>query len=628
MADPAHEQTDEMIEEIRRRVSREYLRAYEETSAKLEDYLSRFEVKDRIHADAVRRGEETEAEYREWRRGQVLMGDRWQEMVDTLAEDYRNADRIAASITSGYLPDAYALNHDYATFQVEEGSRVDTSYTLYDRATVERLIREQPDLLPAVKVDGRKDLAWNRQHVASAVTQGVLQGESMDKVARRLRSVADMDFRASMRTARTAMTSAQNAGRVDAYRRAEGMGIQVRKRWMSTLDMRTRHSHRRLDGEVVGMDEEFSNGLRYPGDPEGAGSEVYNCRCTLVPDLPGVDAEEGGRASKLGGVSYEEWRRERERRAATGESLTLLPHVAQALGQDYVDAMDTLLEFTEEQDAAELFRRRGGLVQVADAHERDGAYFSPVDGGVHMNAARVAEGDPGEHPLHAPYQTAFHEFAHAIDFHMAKDSVSVSGSWRSADGLSLRGVLEQDWIDYKSGWVRRALDEADVDAFKDLIDFSPRLMVRYVMGTDGTRRGGGERWREVAERLRGRRNEDLISDPEFQEYVRDVYLADAPSYAVRSDSVIFYMKRDLAGDVGRGATVSDALEGVAHVDYPLRVGHGSYYHDSRPENTAMEFFAEVVDSKVCNPSALEYAREVFPNGVAAVEEMMGGMISD
>lgn len=308
MADPAHEQTDGMIEEIRQRVSREYLRAYEEAEAKLADYLRRFEAKDRIHAEAVRRGRETEADYREWRRGQILVGERWQEMVDTLAEDYRNADRVAASIVNGYAPDAYAVNHDYATFQVEKGSGLDTSYTLYDRATVERLIRDRPDLLPAVRVDGKKDLRWNRQHIASAVTQGVLQGEDLGQVSKRIRSVADMDERAAMRTARTAMTGAQNAGRVDAYRRAEGMGIRVRKRWLATLDGRTRHSHRSLDGEVVGMEESFSNGLMYPGDPSGAGGEVYNCRCTLVPDLPDYPADEVERASRLGDMSYEEWR--------------------------------------------------------------------------------------------------------------------------------------------------------------------------------------------------------------------------------------------------------------------------------------------------------------------------------
>lgn len=325
MADEGHEQTEDMLREIERRVRREYLRAYEETQAKLEDYLRRFEAKDRIHAEAVRRGEETEADYREWRRGQILVGERWQELVDTLAEDYRNADRIAASIVNGYLPDAYAINHDYATFQVEKGSNLDTSYTLYSRATVERLLRDRPDLLPAVKVDGKKDLRWNRQHIASAVTQGVLQGEDLGRVSKRIRSVADMDERASMRTARTAMTSAQNAGRLDAYRRAAAMGIDVRKKWRATLDQRTRHSHRRLDDEVAGLDEAFSDGLMYPGDPSGTGREVYNCRCTMVPYLPDYPADKVERASRLGNMSYEEWRGERP--AGQGGALRALGEV-------------------------------------------------------------------------------------------------------------------------------------------------------------------------------------------------------------------------------------------------------------------------------------------------------------
>lgn len=312
MADPAHEEVERALEEISERVRREYAAAHEGAEAKLADYLRRFEAEDRIHAEAVRRGEETESDYREWRRDRILAGGRWRELVDALAEDYRDADRAAASIVNGRMPDAYAANHDYATFQVEKGSNLDTSYTLYSRATVERLIRDRPDLLPAVKVDGKRDLAWNRKHIASAITQGVLQGEGMDGVARRVRSVADMDYRAAMRTARTAMTSAQNAGRVDAYRRAEGMGVRVRKQWLATPDRRTRHSHRRLDGEVVGMDEGFSNGLKYPGDPEGGrGGEVYNCRCTLVPVVDGADPSEGVRHSDLGGVSYEEWRSER-----------------------------------------------------------------------------------------------------------------------------------------------------------------------------------------------------------------------------------------------------------------------------------------------------------------------------
>lgn len=612
MSDPAHEQTDEMIEGIRRRVSREYLRAYEEAEAKLADYLRRFEAKDRIHAEAVRRGEETEADYREWRRGQILVGRRWQELVDTLAEDYRNADRVAASIVNGHMPDAYALNHDYATFQVERGSNLDTSYTLYDRATVERLLRDQPDLLPAVKVDGKRDLAWNRKHIASAITQGVLQGEPIDKVARRVRSVADMDYRASMRTARTAMTSAQNAGRVDAYRRAEGMGIRVRKQWLATLDQRTRHSHRRLDGEAVGMDESFSNGLSYPGDPgPGMGSEVYNCRCTLVPVVDGADPSEGVRHSNLGGVSYEEWREGRERPpevAPAPSGGALLPHVAQALGQDYVDAMDTLLHFTEEQDAAELYRRYGDAVRIGDAHSSGGAYFSGRDGTVHMNAEMARSGD-GD--LHQPYQTAFHEFAHAIDtmgIGGGRLSQSASITYRDGEGRDLMQVLSDDWEAYKLRRLMGAMDDGDEDAFEALVGGSPRYMVRHVL------RGNHPELMDVD-------RHGLISNQVFRQAVAESLRSDSPgSMEVDSRAVVSYLRGEHP-DIGEAATVSDALEGLTGTDCPLGSGHGASYHRVGGV-TALEFFAEVCDSKVCNPAALEFAREVFPDGVRAVEQIL------
>ncbi len=55
---------------------------------------------------------------------------------------------------------------------------------------------------------------------------------------------------------------------------------------MATLDGRTRDSHRDLDGERVPYDEPFSNGLMFPADPQGAGREVWNCRCTMRAIFP------------------------------------------------------------------------------------------------------------------------------------------------------------------------------------------------------------------------------------------------------------------------------------------------------------------------------------------------------
>ncbi len=313
MPDLGHKETDEALGKLERRIKKVYVQAYEETEAKLQDYLSRFATKDKIKQEQLRAGKITQDEYNYWRKGQVMIGKRWQEMVNSLAADYTNANRLAMSMVGDSLPGVYALNHDYGTFQVEKGSMVDTSYTLYDRSTVEGLIRDNPNLLPKAKVNVPKDLRWNKQHVNNAVLQGILQGESNDKIASRLQTVTSMNHTAAIRNARTMTTGAENAGRTDSYKRAAEMGIELEQEWLATLDGRTRDSHRALDGERIPLAKDkwhpskFSNGCRYPGDPEGPPWEVYNCRCTLVVAIKGIDQSDAPRNSKLGSMSYEEW---------------------------------------------------------------------------------------------------------------------------------------------------------------------------------------------------------------------------------------------------------------------------------------------------------------------------------
>ena len=100
MTDVGHERTEKALGKIERRVSAVYLQAFDETQAKLDDYMSRFAAKDAIMRDRVKRKEVTPERYAQWRHGQVCMGKRWQEMVDTLAADYSHANQIAMSIVN------------------------------------------------------------------------------------------------------------------------------------------------------------------------------------------------------------------------------------------------------------------------------------------------------------------------------------------------------------------------------------------------------------------------------------------------------------------------------------------------------------------------------------------------
>lgn len=336
--DIGHQETEQVLRRTERELKRIYLQAQTEAQQKLEDHFRKYEIKDRIKREALRKGEITEAEYAYWRKGQICIGQRWHDMVDTLTQDYVNADKIAMSTIYGHMPEAYAINHNYATFQVEQGSHIDTSYTLYDRSTVERLVRDNPELLPKPRVDIPKDKRWNRAHIRDAITQGIVQGEDLRKVAHRLQKVTDMDYRAALRNARTSVTGAQNAGRVEAYHRAEKMGIELEQEWLATLDGRTRHSHRQMDGKRVKIGEKFDNGCMYPGDPSGPPEEVYNCRCTLVPVVKGIDQSDAPRNDKLGGMSYEEWKNEHYPHAPMSITSVKVPNTTPAVPSNAVSA--------------------------------------------------------------------------------------------------------------------------------------------------------------------------------------------------------------------------------------------------------------------------------------------------
>lgn len=319
--DPAHKETDKILRDMEKRLDEVYKQAYKEARQTADDFMKQFREMDKKKRQQVKDGELEKAEYDRWRRTQVFQGDRYHQMADTLAADMTHTNQIAASVINGYLPEVYAVNHNYGTYEIEKGSRINTQYTMYDRQTVERLMRDNPDLLPRkAAVNVPKDQLWNKKHINSAITQGILQGESIDKISQRLAAtVTDMSHTSAIRNARTMTTSAQNGGRIDSYKRAEGMGIKMLQVWMATLDSRTRHEHRQLDGQKRKVGEAFEvegEKIFFPGDPAADPALVYNCRCTLIGEVEGVDynlSDVSQRDSKLSDMTYEEWKEEKRK---------------------------------------------------------------------------------------------------------------------------------------------------------------------------------------------------------------------------------------------------------------------------------------------------------------------------
>lgn len=306
--DYGHEQTDKELKKLEKRITEEYEKAYKEVKKKADDYFEQFRKIDADKKKLVDSGLMSKKDYLAWRQSAMLTGKRWEDMADVLAKDMVNADKIASAVIGERLPDTYALNANYGTYEIEHGLGIDTSWTMYDHSTVENLMKDDPQMIPKPRVDIPKDMRWNRQKITSAITQGVLQGDSIPEIAGRLRNVTNMDRSAALRNARTYTTAAENKGRIDSYQRAKELGIDLQKEWLATPDGRTRDSHVDLDGERVEIDATFSNGCRYPADPMGDPAEVYNCRCTLVAAVRGRHYHDDRFTRLPDGMTYDDWK--------------------------------------------------------------------------------------------------------------------------------------------------------------------------------------------------------------------------------------------------------------------------------------------------------------------------------
>jgi uncharacterized protein with gpF-like domain len=92
------------------------------------------------------------------------------------------------------------------------------------------------------------------------------------------------------------------------------MGIKLKQQWLSTLDNRTRHEHVKLDGQIQPIGKPFvvdGYKIDFPGDPKAEPFLTYNCRCTLIGVVEGIDynvADISERDNKLGSMSYKQWK--------------------------------------------------------------------------------------------------------------------------------------------------------------------------------------------------------------------------------------------------------------------------------------------------------------------------------
>lgn len=466
--------TEIYIKRMEKRVREVYEEAEKDIEEKMQDFNKRYLAKRKIHYQDVKSGKWTQEQYDRWVAGQVFQGKQWKAKKEQIAEVLYNSNVYASKIANEQRANVFAINANYQAYTLEHGAGINFGFGLYDSATVVNLIKNEPQVLPYYTPKKSKDMTWNMRNISRQITQGIVQGESLDKIAKRLaRETGSRNMNSMLTNARTGMTMAQNAGREYRLREAEGMGIKVHKEWMATLDEVTRYTHRMLDGQKRPLNKPFTvegYSIMFPGDPTAHPSLVFNCRCTLVGDLDDYPAEyerydniDGKPVSQM---TYTEWYNAKKSTVVSStpvkpksviiKNIMNSPTTAQMTIDQKAEFEKLLNSMSDEH--LELYEVMAGF-HTNNNYISGKGWYLPTKHIVEMNLSNTDWEESIGRPSVAAWKVKFHEELHQLDhilgitqgYGVYSDiSKGEKDTWGAATpiGIRLKNAIEKDVLDF------------------------------------------------------------------------------------------------------------------------------------------------------------------------------------
>jgi hypothetical protein len=554
-----------------------FTEAGQDLKKKFLKYTQDFQRLDAAKQQAVEDGNITEDEYKEWRKNKLLYGMHWQRLIDRNTSELLKYNQTAVKYINGEVPQIFASGYNKVAEQIPDSPVAGFDFELINADTVNNLVHEDGIILPPKKkVDPEKDKAWNAKLINAQLLQGIMQGESIPEMAKRMQTVANSDLAGATRTARTMHTAAQNAGRQSGYNRAAQQGAVFEKTWLAANNERTRLSHSLMNGQTVAHDEKFVSPvtgvkLMFPGDwnAEGGdvGSEIYNCRCTLITRFKGF--------KKLNGEEPEGTGREAPH---TNQENPFVFNLAVDGSAGVAEAINNLSGREKEVWESGINSANYTILEKSDDESKN---IAETD----MDTREVSlYSDSGE-------RTILHETAHSMDKHACTMEYTTS---------SKRQMLGQ-WIESDT-W-----SEEYKGAYSCV-----RTVFELNSGNDY----------EKAKR------EDLVA---IYKWANIMYMSDdKPSLVMDFDSSCHDLVeaiRKFKDEYGKeaAANLSDMIEATTNGKFPLVLitgGHGDSYWSKNVNLEFAEGWAEFAQMKAQKQDeAIEAMRKIMPNKINALEEV-------
>lgn len=263
--DAAHKWTDLQLKSLERRINQEYTKAYRDIRKQMS------EISEKLAANPNMTYEQ--------RMALINKNNRLQNLCNQMADTLKDTNAAATRFIENSAQNIFLHNYNF------EAGRL--GFSLLDETAVRNILTGNVNPFTKLAIAAEKDKGEIMRKLYSEMTTGILKGESIPNIARRLKNVSEGYLGDTIRIARTETTRIENSARQSVGEEGKRLGFNMWKRWVATNDTRTREEHAHAEGQEVPVDDPFKVGgeeLMYAGDiTHGAsGWNVINCRCTVV----------------------------------------------------------------------------------------------------------------------------------------------------------------------------------------------------------------------------------------------------------------------------------------------------------------------------------------------------------
>lgn len=503
------------------------------------------------------------------------------------------------SSVADYLNTCYNQSFLGTMYDIQ-GQGIPLIFPIDQKQVLKAVQKTSDDIKLSKKIAGTTEEL--KKTVLSELQRGLSTSMSYADIARNISSHGSASLSRSMTIARTEGHRVQNVAKMDSLAGAKARGADVVKQWDSTLDGATRDTHRRLDGQVRELDEDFEvDGMSAPypggfGDP----AEDCNCRCCILQRARwAVEKESGydkmnnetGEIIKCSGFAdFQEKYLDAAENLKNSEESDIIreynSELAQKFGKEHYDGMRDLVESCPDSNLSSVWDAYEDKIKVGDPQYKGHEHCRRDE--IYVNGSRDAVGSSWE----APYQVSFHESGHAIDYLARSEANSSNFAWFYSNAYE-NGKFPTTIKKEVSDWVK-TVNETLKAEFKG--------------------HKGDIEWMH---------DHGYIDNWYYDFYKKNGYLLGGePKYSI-SFAYKAIEKEIRALEPRAKADLSDILEGATGGKISIGFGHGaSYWKKGGNDALATEAFAEMLDSTMTCPKSLETIKKYLPDSYSVFQDMI------